>query len=59
MEPIRKAQDRAAKIAALQSLIDEAEVSGPSALSQAELLAEVRREAGVNRELQAQPKGGR
>jgi antitoxin ParD1/3/4 len=59
MEPIRKAQERAEKIAALQSLIDEAEASGPSTLSQAELLAEVRREAGVNRELQVKPKGGR
>jgi hypothetical protein len=47
MEPIRKAQERAAKIVALQRLIDEAEASGPSTLSQAEPLPSARREAGV------------
>lgn len=52
-------QERAAKIAALQSLIDEAEASGLSTWSQAELLAAARRKAVVNRELLAQPKGGR
>jgi hypothetical protein len=48
MEPICKAQERAAKIVALQSLIDEAEASGPSTLSQAELLGSARREARVD-----------
>jgi hypothetical protein len=42
MNAIHKAQERAAKIAALQSLIDEAEDSGPSTLSQAELLSSAR-----------------
>jgi len=45
MECTRKAHERAAKITALQSLIDEAEARGPSTLSQAELLAAARREA--------------
>lgn len=40
-------QERAAKIAALQSLIDEAEASGVSSLTQAELMAAARREADV------------
>ena len=42
MEPIRKAQERAAKIVALQRLIDEAEASGPGNLSQDDLLASAR-----------------
>jgi len=42
MESSRKAQERAAKIAALQSLIDEAEASGLSIRSQADLLASAR-----------------
>ncbi len=42
MNAIHKAQERAAKIAALQRLIDEAEASGPGTLSQAELLASAR-----------------
>ena len=59
MESNHMDQERAAKIAALQSLIDEAEASGLSTWSQAELLAAARRKAVVNRELLAQPKGGR
>lgn len=51
MESTLKAQERAAKIAALQSLIDEAEASGLSSLSKAELLAAARREADVTLDL--------
>ncbi len=45
---IRKDQERADKIAALQKLIDEAEESGVSPLSMVEIRAEARRWAGVN-----------
>jgi len=42
MESNPVAQERAAKITALQSLIDEAEASGLGNLSQAELVASAR-----------------
>jgi len=45
---IRKDQDRHAKIAAMQKLLDEAEESGVSPLSVEEIWAEARRRAGVN-----------
>jgi antitoxin ParD1/3/4 len=45
---IRKDQERHAKIAAMQKLIDEAEESGISPLSVEEIWAEARRRAGVN-----------
>ena len=44
---IRKDKERVEKITAMQRLIDEAEASGLSTLSQADLLAAARREAGV------------
>ncbi len=43
---IRRDQERADKISALQRLIDEAEDSGPSDKSMSEILAESRRRVG-------------
>ncbi len=48
---IRKDKERAEKITAMQRLIDEAEASGRSTLSKADLLAAARREAGVTLDL--------
>ena len=45
---IRRDQERTDKIAAMQRLIDEAEESGVSPLSMAEVRAEARRQAGVS-----------
>ncbi len=45
---IRRDQERADKIATMQKLIDEAEESGVSPLSMAEIRAEARRQAGVS-----------
>ena len=45
---IRRDQERADKIAAMQRLIDEAEESGVSPLSMTEIRAEARRLAGVS-----------
>jgi len=46
---IRRDQERAAKIEAMQRLIDEAEASGVSTRSMAEILDDARRRAGANR----------
>jgi antitoxin ParD1/3/4 len=46
---IRRDQERADKIAALQRLVDEAEESGPSAKSMSEILAVARRQVGQGR----------
>jgi len=46
---IRRDQERAAKIEAMQRLIDEAEASGVSIRSMAEILDDARRRAGANR----------
>lgn len=46
---IRRDQERADKIAAMQRLIDEAERSGVSDQSMGEILIEARRRAGVHR----------
>lgn len=48
---IRKDKERVEKITAMQRLIDEAEASGRSTLSKADLLAAARREAGVTLDL--------
>jgi antitoxin ParD1/3/4 len=48
---IRKDKERAEKITAMQRLIDEAEESGVSENSMADILASARREAGVKRDL--------
>jgi antitoxin ParD1/3/4 len=48
---IRKDKERAEKIAAMQRMIDEAEASGPSERSAADILASARREAGVKRNI--------
>lgn len=48
---IRRDQERADKIAALQHLIDEAEESGASANSMSDVLALARRKAGVRHDL--------
>lgn len=45
---IRRDQERTDKIAAMQRLIDEAEESGVSPLSMAEVRAEARKQAGVS-----------
>jgi len=45
---IRRDQERADKIAAMQRLIDEAEESGVSPLSLKEIRAEARRQAGTS-----------
>ena len=44
---IRKDKERAEKITAMQRLIDDAEASGMSENSMADILASARREAGV------------
>ena len=44
---IRRAQDRADKIANMQRLVDEARAGGYSELTQQQLRAEARRRAGV------------
>lgn len=44
---IRRDQERADKIAALRSLVDEAEESGVSSNSMSDILAVARRKAGV------------
>ena len=46
---IRRDQERADKIAAMQRLIDEAEESGVGMMSMDEIWAEARRRAGVDR----------
>jgi antitoxin ParD1/3/4 len=46
---IRRDQERTAKIATMQRLIDEAEESGVSPNGMAEILATARRRAGVDR----------
>lgn len=48
---IRRDQERAEKIAALQRLIDEAEESGASANSMSDVLTLARRKAGVGHDL--------
>ena len=48
---IRRDQERAEKIAALQRLIDEAEESGASANSMSDVLTLARRNAGVGQDL--------
>ncbi|NQE63177.1 ParD protein (antitoxin to ParE) [Caulobacter sp. RHG1] len=48
---IRRDQERADKIAALQRLIDEAEESGGSANSMSDVLTLARRKAGVGHDL--------
>lgn len=48
---IRRDQERADKIAALQRLVDEAEESGASASSMSDILAVARGRAGVARGL--------
>lgn len=48
---IRRDQERADKIAALQRLVDEAEASGESSSSMGEILLVARRKAGVGRGL--------
>jgi antitoxin ParD1/3/4 len=45
---IRREQVRAEKIAAMQTMVDEARASGISTLTPDELLAEARRRAGVH-----------
>jgi len=45
---IRRDQERAEKIAAMQKLIDEAEESGVSTMTMADIRAEARRRAGVD-----------
>jgi antitoxin ParD1/3/4 len=46
---IRKDKERVEKIAAMQRLIDDAEASGATERSTAEILASARRAAGVKR----------
>lgn len=48
---IRRDQERADKIAALQRLVDEAEASGESSSSMGDILLAARRKAGVGRGL--------
>jgi len=48
---IRRDQERSGKIAALQRLVDEAEDSGASPNTMADILAAARRRAGVDHEL--------
>lgn len=48
---IRKDKARAEKITAIQRLIDDAEASGASAQSMADILASARQAAGVKRDL--------
>jgi antitoxin ParD1/3/4 len=48
---IRRDQERAAKIAAMQKLIDEAEASGVSTASMDDILATARRKAARLRDL--------
>jgi antitoxin ParD1/3/4 len=48
---IRRDQERAEKLAAMQRLVDEADASGVSSSSLADILASARREAGGDRGL--------
>lgn len=48
---IRRDQERADKLAALQRLVDEAEAGGASSSSMGEILLAARRKAGVDRGL--------